>query len=202
MGSAAISRMPDPILSLAVWPVVSGLIFMLRSLGVAYNEVVVALLDEPRSYQSLRRYALYLILLTTSILLIFAATPLSSVWFHSVSGLDLALTQIAIIGLWISLPMPALSVLQSWFQGIILHSRNTRIITEAVVIFLFTSIILLIMGVIWGEVLGLYIGLAVFVIANLTQTLWLWWRSAKSQKQIQEAELLQQTTLLIETSLD
>lgn len=202
MGSAAISRMPNAILSLAVWPVVSGLIFMLRSLGVAYNEVVVALLDEPKSYHSLRRYALFLILGTSLILLLITATPLSSIWFHTVSGLNLALTEVAIIGLWISLPMPALNVLQSWYQGIILHSRHTRIITEAVGIFLATSIILLILGVVWGEVLGLYIGLGVFVIANLTQTIWLWRRSTSSQKQIQEAELLQQSTLLIDASPD
>lgn len=200
MGSAAISRMPNAIISLAVWPVVNGLIFMLRSLGVAYNEVVVALLDEPKSYHSLRRFALYLILLMTSILLLIAATPLSTFWFHTVSGLNMVLTQVATIGLWISILMPTLSVLQSWFQGIILHSRHTRIITEAVILFLITSIFLLILGVVWGEVIGLYVSLAVFVIANAVQTLWLWWRSSRSRKQIQEAELVQQSIITMETS--
>ena len=36
-----LSRMPDPIASLAVWPVVTGLLFLIRSLGFALNEVVV-----------------------------------------------------------------------------------------------------------------------------------------------------------------
>jgi len=56
IGSAAISRMPQALESLAVWPVVIGLSFLFRSLGVAYNEVVVALLDEPGS-ASLHRTA-------------------------------------------------------------------------------------------------------------------------------------------------
>ena len=61
IGSAAVSRMPRPIESLAAWSVVSGLIFMLRSPGIAFNEVVVALLDRPRSSASLWRFAVILI---------------------------------------------------------------------------------------------------------------------------------------------
>ena len=38
IGSAALSRMPAAIESLAVWSVVSGFLFLLRSLGFAYNE--------------------------------------------------------------------------------------------------------------------------------------------------------------------
>ena len=48
IGSAAVSRMPRALDSLAVWPVINGLTFGLRSVGIAYNEVVVALLDRPR----------------------------------------------------------------------------------------------------------------------------------------------------------
>ncbi len=54
IGSAALSRMPQALTSLAVWPVVSGLIFMSRGLGVAFNEVVVALLDRPGARPALR----------------------------------------------------------------------------------------------------------------------------------------------------
>ena len=50
--------------SLAVWPVITGLIFILRALGIAYNEVVVAILDERYSYPSLRRFATLLALVT------------------------------------------------------------------------------------------------------------------------------------------
>ena len=55
--SGAISRMPEPLESLAVWSVVSGIIFMFRCPGLAYNEAVVALLEEPRSYPVLRKFA-------------------------------------------------------------------------------------------------------------------------------------------------
>jgi hypothetical protein len=31
--------------------------------------------------------------------------------------------------------------------------------------------------VVWGQVIGLYVGLAAFTISSAAQTSWLWWRS-------------------------
>jgi hypothetical protein len=177
IGSAAFSRMPNALASLAVWPVLSGLVFMMRSLGVAYNEVVVAILDEPFSSQNLRRFSVILSTSTTFIMLLITATPLSGFWFGTLSGLAPQLTAMAVLGMWLGLLMPGLSVWQSWYQGVIMHSRRTRGITEAVVVFLVTCTILLWAGVIWGEITGLYVGVSAFVIASAAQTGWLWFRS-------------------------
>jgi len=177
IGSAALSRMPDALASLAVWPVVTGLIFMLRSLGVAYNEVVVALLDEPGSSQNLRRFTGMLSTATTAALLLLAATPLSEFWFVQVSALSPHLADLAQKSVWVALPLPALSVLQSWYQGAILHGRQTRGITESVIIYLATSGVVLGAGVQWGQMTGLYIGMAALGLSVLSQTVWLWVRS-------------------------
>jgi hypothetical protein len=177
MGSAALGRMPQPLESLAVWPVVTGLIFMLRGLGMAFNEVVVALLDEPLSLNILHRFTVWLAVGTTAGLLILAATPLSSIWFEGVSALNPSLANLARTGLWVGLFMPALTVYQSWYQGAILNGQRTRGITEAVIIFLVTSAVILTGGVIWGQVTGLYIGLAAFLISSTVQNFWLWHRS-------------------------
>jgi hypothetical protein len=185
MGSAALSRMPNALASLAVWPVIAGVSFLTRSAGIAYNEVVVALLDEPGSVRSLRRFMWLLATATTAFLLLVAATPLAGLWFERFSGLTPELANLARGGLWLVLPMPALSVLQSWYQGAILHSRRTGGITEAVVIYLVTSIALLWAGVTWGRVAGLYVGLGVFTLSSLAQTAWLWHRSRPSLQAVQ-----------------
>ena len=83
LGSAAISRMPQPLESLAVWSVVQGLLFMVQSLGIAFNEVVVAMLDEPGAAPALRRFANRLALSTTTIIVLMTVTPLSTVWFRA-----------------------------------------------------------------------------------------------------------------------
>jgi len=179
MGSAALGRMPLALESLAVWPVVSGFIFMLRSMGVAFNEVVVALIDEGRSVQPLRRFTTLLSLATTLIILTIAATPLARIWLEDISALSPSLAMLARNGLWIGLLLPALNALQSWYQGIMLNSGKTRGISEAVVIFIVVTAAVLSFGVFWGEMVGLYIGLIAFSAGMLVQTLWLYFRSRK-----------------------
>ena len=177
IGSAALSRMPHALESLAAWSVVTGLVFMMRSFGIAYNEVVVALLDEQRSAAKLWHFASIIIFITSVIGLVITATPLSGFWFQTVSALPIELAQLAQLGIWITLPMPALAVLQSWYQGAILHSHNTRGITEAVLIYLLVNICTLLLGVKLGNITGLYVGLTSFVLSTVAQTAWLWYRS-------------------------
>lgn len=177
IGSAAISRMPEALQSLAVWPVISGLIFMFRSLGIAYNEVVVALLDEPNASRTLLRFTLIMAALLSTGLLVIAATPLAHLWFQQVSGLSPELANLARVGVWFAIVLPALAALQSWYQGAILHSRRTRAITEAVVIYLVSSAVILSLGVVIHRWFGLYVGLIAMSISTALQTAWLWWRS-------------------------
>ena len=177
IGSAALSRMPLALESLAVWPVISGLTFMLRSLGIAYNEVVVALLDHPGSFDRLRRFTWILGTLTSLLLLAIAATPLASMWFTGFSGLSPILSQLASVSLWFSLISPGLAALQSWYQGTLLNTRRTRPITESVIAFMVISVSVLVLGVVWGKVPGVYLASAAFSLAMLAQTGWLAYRS-------------------------
>ncbi len=177
MVSAALSRMPLPLESLAVWPVVWGLVFLFRSMGMAYNEVVVALIDRPHSYANLHRYTLWLSVLSTAGLLFTAVSPLSILWFERLSALNPQLVAIGRQALFYALPLPVLTVVQSWFQGAILHGRVTRGVTEAVIVYLVVAIALFAAGIAWGQLTGLYIGLAVTVISMSAQTGWLWYRS-------------------------
>ena len=188
LGSAALSRMPRPLESLAVWPVVSGLIFMLRSMGVAFNEVVVALLGEHGSVRSLRCFTLLLMGFTTSFLLIVVGTPLALFWLEDVSALSPELASLARTGLWIGLLLPALNSLQSWYQGALLNSGKTRGISEAVAIFLIATGLVLWGGVFWGEMIGLYVGLAAFSVGMLLQTIWLWVRSRPALRAVCERD--------------
>jgi len=188
IGSAALSRMPDALASLAVWPVLSGLVFMMRGAGIAFNEVVVALLDRRGSLGSLRRFAGLLAGVTTAVLLLLVATPLSRLWFEGISALPPHLAALARTGLWLALPMPLLSVLQSWFQGMILYGGRTRGITEAVAIYLATTALILTAGVLRGGLTGLIVGMVAFVLSSTTQNVWLWWRSRPTFAALQVRE--------------
>lgn len=177
MVSAGLSRMPRPLDSLAVWPVVFGLLLMWQSAGISYNEAVIALLDQPHAVPGLRRFTTLLVIITTALLLVMTITPLAALWFKYVAGLSPALVELAQKALWLGLLLPGLRVLQSWYQGAITYSRHTRGITEAVVIFLLISSAVLWGGVWWGQMAGLYVGLIALTAGLVAQALWLAYRA-------------------------
>lgn len=177
IGSAALSRMPEALASLAVWPVLSGLTFLLRSPGNAMNEVVVALLDHPGSSPALFRFSTRLAVVNTLIYLVLAVTPLSWLYFTRISALPPNLSAIANAGFWLGLPLPLLIVFQSWFQGKILYGKKTRGVPESVAVFLITVLVVLGAGIAWGEQTGLYYMMVGFSAASFAQMIWLWRRS-------------------------
>ena len=109
--------MPNPLESLAVWSVITGLLFMFRSPGVAYNEVMVALLEEPESKQALRRVARNIAIGTTLVILVFVLTPLSELWLQHIAALLPDLVETGRIALILGIPLGVLSVYVSYFQG-------------------------------------------------------------------------------------
>ena len=179
--SGAVSRMPDPLESLAVWSVVNGLLFMFRAPGVAYNEVVVALLEGPQSFHVLRKFARLISVTMAGIGLVFMLSPLSRLWFASIANLPPSLAEIARISLMIGLPLTILSVLISFYQGIIVSLGVTGPVAEAVVVYLLSLGALLISGVVTEAVKGVYVASAAFTFAYLMQCVWLWVRSRKQR---------------------
>jgi hypothetical protein len=175
--------MPQALESLAVWPVINGLVFLMRSLGLAYNEAVVTLLDHPRSYPLLRRFTALLGGTTSLALLLISATPLAGLWFEQFSGLSSRLGELARGSLWLFVLSPALAALQSWYQGTLLNARQTRAITESVVVFMVVCVGLLAAGVAWGALPGVMLAGAAYTIALAAQTAWQALRS-RPQRQI------------------
>lgn len=195
LGSAAASRMPRPLDSLAAWPALAGIVFIFRSLGMAYNEVVVARLEQPGAYRNLLRFTVLLASGVTGALALIGATPLAGLWFAGISGLPPGLASLGRSALWASLPVPGLTVLQSWFQGALVHARRTRAVTEAIGLNLIVLLILFPVALSSlaesgerafefgplalrsGAVNGLAVVWGAFAAGNAAQTAWLWWRS-------------------------
>lgn len=174
IGSAAIARMPEALASLAVWPVVGGLLFMLRSLGFAFNEVVVALLDRPGAYRALVRFTYVLAAVTLGITALVAFTPISRLWFSVLSGLGPELTEVARIGFAFALVWPPLDVARNLLQGVVVYGGKTRTIGTSMAVFLLVSAAMLLAGVATQRFLALPYAMVSFVVATAAQVVWLW----------------------------
>jgi hypothetical protein len=177
LGAAAMARMPLAFDSLAAWPAVHGLVFLTRSVGFAYNEVVVSLLDQPGAVRALRRFGWRLGAITGGILLVVAWTPLARLWFAGVSGLPDEIASLAASALALAAFLPACQAVQSWYQGVLVRSHATRAATEATLAFLVVAAAGLFAGVVVGRASGLACALIALSIASLVQSGWLAFRA-------------------------
>jgi Na+-driven multidrug efflux pump len=121
-----------PLESLAVLPVVNSLSFIFRAVGISYQEVAIAVLArDPGSHPVVARFAAWLSGLSALAMALIVFTPLSTVWFRTISGLSAELTAFALTPARILVLLPALSVMLSLQRAILVHGRNTAPITWA-----------------------------------------------------------------------
>ncbi|MBI9071187.1 MAG: hypothetical protein JEY94_06295 [Melioribacteraceae bacterium] len=121
-----------PIESLAVLPVVNSLIFIFRAVGLSYQEVIIALMDDKnKNYKLLKNFAVYMSVGVMVILGLITFSPLSTFWFRDISGLSLELTQFAITPSQILFILPVLTILISFQRAMLVNSRKTKPITMA-----------------------------------------------------------------------
>jgi hypothetical protein len=121
--------------SLAVMPVINALSFIFRSVGLAYQEVAIALLDGTReNFRKISRFAMRLGVAAALCLIVIAFTPLADFWFRSVSGLNPELAEFSVFPLRVFSVIPALAVLLAFQRAVLVFGRKTRAITVATVL--------------------------------------------------------------------
>lgn len=121
--------------SLAVLPVVNSLLFIFRSFGLSYTEVVIALLGEKKKYYiPLRNFAIYMAVAVCGGLALVAFTPLDKIWFHIVSGLSLELAAFTYLPIRLVVILPALTVWINFQRAILVTANNTAPISWATIV--------------------------------------------------------------------
>ena len=176
IGSAGITRMPESAVSLACWSALNGFIFMLRSIGIAFNEVVVRRAEDPGATRVLASFAWTAGGIMSLIQLVVCATPAATWWFSDLSGLDPELVDLARRSLWWAAPMPLLTFLHSWYQGRLVSAGKTRGVTESVAAFLIAVTLVLVLGVVFPIAPGATMAVIAHVIGAIAQGAWLWFR--------------------------
>ena len=143
-------RAPAPVESLAVFPVVMALYFLFGTLGLSFQEAVIALVGRRGEHRAeLTRFAGGLALVASGLLAVLAFTPMARVWFEGVSGLEPGLASLAFLPAQILAVGPGLSVVIGLQRGLLVKARRTRPITMATVIEV-TTIALLFPLLGWG----------------------------------------------------
>ena len=124
------SRMP--LESLAVMPVVTGLIFAFNTAGLTFQEVAIPLYGRDRANLGpLKRFAGRLAVLTTGVLALMVCTPFLSFWLETVAGLAPDLARFAWLPVALIILLPAITAVTCFQRALLVVARTTRPITWA-----------------------------------------------------------------------
>ena len=176
IGAAGIDRMPNAVTSLAIWAPLSGLVFFCRSPGVGYNEVVIGYCTRPESRRALRRFAWMMGGAFSGLLALLSLPWIAQIWFGEIIGLKPKLVELGLTNIWIALPIPLMTFLQSYYQGVIVNAHRTRFITESVAIYALVTLVVIVVGVWSSPPHGITVVMVATTLGNLAQTAWLWLR--------------------------
>jgi len=173
------SRMP--LESLAVMPVVNGLIFAFNTAGLTFQEVAITLYSQGRNgYQALRRFAGGLALIISGLVALMAFTPLLDFWLQRVAGLSSALSQFARLPVALIVLLPAITVITCFQRALLVVVRTTRAITWSTgvevggiagVLFALTQ---------WGNWVGAVAAVTAMVVGRLGALVYLLPRTARA----------------------
>lgn len=137
-----LASMPDATQSLAAWPVIFSIMLLTRSGGMAYQEVVISLDDSEENHRILRGFTLRLGTSLSLIMVLFVFTPLID--FYNTTILDVPgnLHQLILLGTQSACLIPLLTTLQSYLRALLMLSRNTAAIYQAIILgFVVTTVI-------------------------------------------------------------
>jgi hypothetical protein len=160
--------------SLAVLPVIGSLVFIFRSFGLAYQEVVIALIgDTHNGYHALRRFAIVLGTGVAICLSLIAWTPLAGTWFHGVSGLMQELAVFALIPTRILAIIPGLTAILSFQRAVMVVRGTTDGITWATLIEVVGTVGILWISISHFDAIGAIAAAAALLIGRIGANLYL-----------------------------
>ena len=164
-----------PLESLAVLPVVHGLTFIFRAMGLSFLEVAIALLGRQREhFVPLRNFAAGLAVLACAGLSAIAFTPLADVWFNTISGLSVALTAFSLLPTRLMAPFPILSVTMHTQRAVLVHAHRTRPITTATIAEVIAVGGVLALTIHQFDLVGAVAASVAILAGRLVAVTWLW----------------------------
>lgn len=159
--------------SLAVLPVLHGLVFIFRSFGLSYQEVGIALIKTQKEYIKLRNFAFGMAVLVFTALGLIALTPLSMLWLTNVAGLTTKLAEFARIPLIIYSFFPVTTVWINFQRAVLVNTRHTEPITMATVLEVLGIIFVLIVFINYLSVVGAVAAVSAYTVGRLAANFYL-----------------------------
>ncbi|MEZ4540721.1 MAG: hypothetical protein R3C43_12180 [Chloroflexota bacterium] len=174
MVTSSLSRLDQPTMTLAAWPIVFQIMLMARAAAMALPEVIIALHEDSLTFEPLRRFSLTLVIATTLLMAAFVLSPLTGWYLFRVQDMAPQVGDLAQSSLIWFLFFPALAVITSWMRGLLIQSSHTRYVNVGMMINIAITAISLLVGVIqqWPGLLTAALALNLASIGEVAYLLW------------------------------
>ncbi len=176
MVNASLARLPNPLISLAAWPILFQITLMARAGALALPEVVIALSDKPNSFMPVRKFTASFTLVITGLMLLFSVTPLASFYIFVVQDMTLVVGSLIRSSVIYFLFFPALATIISWLRGLLINKRVTTAVNVGMAINLVITAVVLLTGL-YFQWVGIFIAALAFNLAAVGEILYLGWQT-------------------------
>lgn len=155
---SGIASTPEAELGLAAFPVVFSIILIMRSGGLAWQEVVITLSNSDEDVNRLRRFTGFLGVGTSGFMAIFALTSLIDIYTGVILGVPETLQPMIAAGTAFAIFVPFITAWQSYFRALLMRVDNTAPIYQGMIVGFVITV-----GVLWG---GLQAGMPALPLAS------------------------------------
>ncbi|PIE82471.1 MAG: hypothetical protein CSA11_00550 [Chloroflexi bacterium] len=176
MVNASLARLPNPLVSLAAWPILFQITLMARAGALALPEVVIALSDRPNSFVPVRQFAFNLTIITTGLMLLFIVTPLAGFYIFVVQDMTSVVGDVVQASVVYFLLFPALVTIISWLRGLLINKRVTMAVNLGMVTNLVITAVVLLTGL-YLQWSGIFAAALAFNLAAVGEILYLGWQT-------------------------
>ena len=176
--TSSLARLPNPVISLAAWPILFQLTLMTRAAALALPEVVIALSEKPDSFVPVRRFSFNLMLVISGFMLLFIVTPLASFYVFVVQDMTDVVGGLVNASVGYFLFFPALATIISWLRGLLINKRVTKAVNMGMVINVVITAVVLALGL-YNQWSGIPTAALAFNLAAVGEILYLGWRTQR-----------------------
>ncbi|MBM4428792.1 MAG: hypothetical protein FJ026_00405 [Chloroflexi bacterium] len=173
--SAGIARAANSALSLAAWPIASGLSGLLSSSVMALQEVVLARIDRAGSQRKLALFSAAVGLALTGLLGLLIVTPLARWYFGVLLGVPADVAAYAVPAVLILVPTPLLLAGRNLFRGLFISRRRSGLVQLGMFVNLFSLAAFLWLGLRMDNLQGVMLAAWATVGAEVLEVALLQW---------------------------
>lgn len=166
---AGIARATNPALALAAWPLANGLVNLVASGAMAFQEVVITFLKRGTSFHTLGRIIGGVGVLLSCFLALLLVTPLRGIYFDTIIDAPPLIEPLAVQASMLMVALPLLYAVRNLYRAGLIARQRTDDVQRAMVVNLCVLVASLTIGVAFSAQNGAWLAAGAMLAAHLVE---------------------------------